>query len=118
MESDRKVDYLHHYREGVGALKEKFPQIMDAYHHFTGLCFEEGALSVKEKHLIALGTSIASQDDYCMIYHTEGSLHAGASEDEVLEAVAVAGALGGGTAMSQGVTTVQDTLAEWHHVQH
>ncbi|MES0856136.1 carboxymuconolactone decarboxylase family protein [Geobacillus sp. G4] len=103
---------LRHYKEGIGAFTQKLPAVAERFNAFTDTCFAEGALSKKEKQLIALGISVATQDEYCTIYHTKGCLDEGASEQEILEACAVAAAFGGGAAMSQAVTLVQECLGE------
>jgi AhpD family alkylhydroperoxidase len=103
---------LHEYKEGLGLFTQKMPHIASKYNAFTEECFKEGKLSKKEKHLIALGIAIFSQDEYCMIYHTKGCLDQGASEEEILEAVGVTAAFGGGAAMSQAVTLVQESIEE------
>ena len=50
------------------------------------------------------GILVNTQDEYCIIYHIKGCLDCGASEEEILEAVGVTAAFGGGAAMSQAVT--------------
>jgi AhpD family alkylhydroperoxidase len=103
---------LHHYKEGLGTFTQKLPEIAGSFNAFTEACFKEGALSKKEKQLIALGISLATQDEYCTIYHTKGCLDEGASEQEILEACGVAAAFAGGAAMSQAVTLVQECIDE------
>jgi AhpD family alkylhydroperoxidase len=103
---------LHEYKEGLGLFTQKMPEIASKYNAFTEECFKEGNLSKKEKHLIALGIAIYSQDEYCIIYHTKGCLDNGTSEKEILEAVGVTAAFGGGAAMSQAVTLVQESISE------
>lgn len=104
---------LHDYKLGLGHFTEKMPEIARKYNAFTEACFAEGVLSQKEKQLIALGISIYSQDEYCIIYHTKGCVDQGCSEEEILEAIGVTGAFGGGAAMSQAVTLVQDCIEEF-----
>ncbi|MCM2675519.1 carboxymuconolactone decarboxylase family protein [Alkalicoccobacillus plakortidis] len=101
---------LHTYKEGLQSFTQKLPHIAKSYNKFTETCFEEGTLTKKGKQLIALGISVYSQDEYCIIYHTKGCLDQGCSEDEILESVGVAAAFGGGAAMSQGVTLVQEAI--------
>jgi AhpD family alkylhydroperoxidase len=108
---------LHEYKMGLGIFTQKMPEIAQHYNAFTEACFKEGALSQKEKQLIALGISIYSQDEYCIIYHTKGCLDQGASEEEILEAVGVAAAFGGGAAMSQAVTLVQEAIEDLSEFQ-
>ncbi|WP_110926871.1 carboxymuconolactone decarboxylase family protein [Bacillus massiliglaciei] len=100
------------YKEGIGRFNEKLPGFVSQFNAFTEECFKEGALTQKQKQLIALGISIHAQDEYCIIYHAKGCLEQGCSEQEILEAVCVTAALGGGASVSQGVTLVQDCLNE------
>lgn len=107
------------YKKGIGDFTKKMPEIAGHYHAFTESCFKEGALSAREKQLIALGIGIYSQDEYCIVYHTKGCLDTGCSEQEIMEAAGVAAAYGGGAAMSQAVTLIQDSLEDFNqHITH
>lgn len=109
---------LHEYKHGLGVFTQKMPQLAERYNAFTEACFQEGKLTAKEKQLIALGISIFSQDEYCIIYHTKGCLDQRASEEEILEVVGVTAAFGGGASMSQAVTLVQDCMIDLKEIQH
>ncbi|WP_085522852.1 carboxymuconolactone decarboxylase family protein [Tuberibacillus sp. Marseille-P3662] len=109
---------LHDYKAGIGTFSEKNPKLANSYKDFTEACFEAGSLDQKQKQLIALGISICSQDEYCIVYHTKGCLDQGCTEEEILESIAVAAAFGGGAAMSQGVTLVQEAISEITPVKH
>ncbi|ADU31680.1 carboxymuconolactone decarboxylase family protein [Evansella cellulosilytica] len=104
---------LHHYKEGIGIFTKQMPDIAGKFNEFTEACFKEGALSQKEKQLIALGIGIYSQDEYCIIYHMKGCIDHGCSKEEILEAVGVTAAFGGGAAMSNAVTLVEECLQEF-----
>ena len=104
---DQKIDA---YKNGVGALAEHTPAIAESYNRFTGDCFEEGRLPAKTKQLIALGISLFANNEVCTLYHVHEAKSNGASEEEIWEAVGVAAAIGGGHAMSQGVTRVRGAL--------
>ncbi|WP_044895913.1 carboxymuconolactone decarboxylase family protein [Bacillus alveayuensis] len=101
---------LREYKEGLGAFTKKMPDLAGHYNAFTEACFKEGALSQKQKHLMALSISMVLQDEYCMIYHLKGCLDHHCSEEEIFESAGVAAAFGGGAAMSQVVTLVQNSL--------
>ncbi|TYR80035.1 carboxymuconolactone decarboxylase family protein [Priestia megaterium] len=103
---------LRNYKVGIGKFNEKLPKVIQTFNSFAEACFEEGSLSKKDKQLIALGISVVAQDEYCMIYHTKGCLEQGATEQEILEACGVSAAFGGGAAMSQSVTLVQECINE------
>lgn len=100
------------YKEGIGTFTKKMPKLAELYNAFTEECFKEGVLPQKQKQLIALAVSLYAQDEYCIIYHTKGCLDQGCSEEEILETIGVTAAFGGGAAMSQAVTLVQDCMQD------
>jgi len=107
---------LQEYKVGMGSFAEKLPDVSKAFHAFTEACFEEGKLDQKAKQLIALAISVHAHNEYCILYHTKGCLDAGVTEEEMMEAIGVAAALGGGSAMSQGVTIWQDALEDFTEI--
>ncbi len=121
---EENLDHVHNlseqvlldYKEGLGRFTQKMPEIAAAFNGFTEACFKEGVLNQKQKQLIALGISLFSQDEYCIVYHTKGCIDQGCSDEEIFETVGVTAAFGGGSAMSQAVTLVQDTMDELRHV--
>jgi alkylhydroperoxidase/carboxymuconolactone decarboxylase family protein YurZ len=104
---DKKVDA---YKIGVGHMQELLPHVVESYQQFTGECFREGSVSVKDKHLVALGISLFANNEVCTFYHVQEALANGAAAKEVMETVSVAAAIGGGHILSQGVTRVQEAL--------
>jgi AhpD family alkylhydroperoxidase len=67
--------------------------------------YTEGALSKKQKELIAIGISIVQNCESCMEWHISQALSDGAKEDEILEAIDV------GIEMSGGPGTVASRFA-------
>ncbi|MBH8597194.1 MULTISPECIES: carboxymuconolactone decarboxylase family protein [unclassified Thermoactinomyces] len=115
---DSVQQHLIHYKEGLGKFAGKMPDLVRAYNEFTSHCFQEGEIPLKYKHLIALAISLHAQDEYCMVYHSKGCIDQGCTEKEILEAVGVAAAIGGGAVMSQGVTLLQKCLNEFNQGVH
>jgi AhpD family alkylhydroperoxidase len=62
--------------------------------------YREGSLSTKIKELIAIGISAAVNCESCIQWHTEYAIKAGATKEEVLEALEVAMEIGGGRAIA------------------
>ena len=60
--------------------------------------FADGALSKKQKELIALGISVVTNCESCMQWHIEQAAACGATFEEVFEVVEVAIEMGGGPA--------------------
>jgi alkylhydroperoxidase/carboxymuconolactone decarboxylase family protein len=80
-----------------GELAEKF---FDYYNAVTG---EDGALTKREKALIALAVAHAKQCPYCIDAYTTQCLENGANPDEMTEAVHVAAVMEAGMTLVHGV---------------
>ncbi len=65
--------------------------------------FEEGALTKREKALIALAVAHTVQCPYCIDAYTTNSLETGASEEQMMEAVHVSAAIRSGSSLVHGV---------------
>src|SRR5689334_13025948 len=94
------------YKNGITHFKETLPDVVETYKAFTGTCFARGVLEEKQKQLIALGISLFANNEVCTFYHVQEALSKGSTPEEIMEATAVAAAMGGGHTMSQGVTRV------------
>lgn len=68
-----------------------------------GDVFKEGALTAREKSLIALAVSHTVQCPYCIDAYTTDALEKGASEQGMMEAVHVAAAIRSGSSLVHGV---------------
>ena len=75
----------------------------DKFFSWYGEVFKSSALSAKEKSIIALAVSHAVQCPYCIDAYTEDALKKGYTEEQMMEAVHVAGAIRGGATMAHGV---------------
>ena len=65
--------------------------------------FAEGALSKREKNLIALAVAHALQCPYCIDAYTTGCQEQGSDLEEMTEAVHVASAIRGGACLVHGL---------------
>ena len=77
------------------SLKSK---VYAAFLEMERAAFTDGALPKKAKELIAVGISVVIDCESCMQWHIEQAAKAGASPQEVLEAVEVGIEMGGGPA--------------------
>jgi len=82
--------------KGNAALWEKFSS-------YYAAVFAEGALTEREKALIALAVSHAVQCPYCIDAYTQACLEKGSNVEEMTEAVHVACAIRGGASLVHGV---------------
>ena len=86
--------------DGIG---EGAPELWDLFMAYYGKVFEEGALTAREKSIIALAVAAAVQCPYCIDAYTSGSLEKGATPDQMTEAVHVAAAIRGGASLVHAV---------------
>lgn len=86
-----------------GDIADFEPKLAAKFFDWYGEVFKEGALSEREKSLIALAVSHAVQCPYCIDAYTEDSMQKGASEAMMMEAVHVASAIRGGASLVHGV---------------
>ena len=77
--------------------------LADKFFEYYGEVFEEGALTKREKALIALAVAHALQCPYCIDAYTTESLQQGANEEMMMEAVHVTSAIRGGSSLVHGV---------------
>lgn len=82
---------------------EEAPQLWDAFMQYYGAVFAEGALTAREKSLIALAVAHAVQCPYCIDSYTQDCLSKGVDEEQMTEAVHVAAAIRGGATLVHGV---------------
>ena len=99
--------YHPHEIKRLRKLRELKPDLFQAFVDFDAKVFQEGALSVKTKELIAVATAHITQCPYCIDVHTKRAKKAGASEAEVAETIFVAMALRAGGAWAHGAIAMR-----------
>jgi len=70
---------------------------------YYGSVFQEGALTEREKALIALAVSHTVKCPYCIDAYSSDCLKKGADEEQMMEAVHVAAAIQSGATLVYGV---------------
>ena len=75
----------------------------DKFFDWYGSVFQEGALTTREKSLIALAVAHAISCPYCMDAYTETCLKKGADEEQMMEAIHVAAAIKSGATLVNSV---------------
>lgn len=82
---------------------EHAAELAEKFFAYYGAVFEDGALTAREKALIALGVAHAVQCPYCIDAYTKASLEKGCDPEQLTEAVHVACAIKGGAALVHGL---------------
>jgi alkylhydroperoxidase/carboxymuconolactone decarboxylase family protein len=86
-----------------GNISEWDEELGKKFFDWYGAVFKEGALSAREKSLIALAVSHTVQCPYCIDAYTKDGLQRGIEKEEMMEAVHVAAAIRGGASLVHAV---------------
>jgi alkylhydroperoxidase/carboxymuconolactone decarboxylase family protein len=85
------------------AMGQNAPELWRKFSEWYGAVFAEGALSEREKSLIALAVAHAVQCPYCIDAYTQACLEKGSNVEQMTEAVHVASAIRGGATLVHGL---------------
>jgi alkylhydroperoxidase/carboxymuconolactone decarboxylase family protein len=99
MEAYYKPEHLPNF----GKIAAGNPKLAEQFFAYYGGVFEEGALSKREKALIALAVAHTIQCPYCIDAYTKESLQQGSDLEQMTEAVHVATAIRGGASLIHGL---------------
>ncbi|MDQ3198402.1 MAG: carboxymuconolactone decarboxylase family protein [Verrucomicrobiota bacterium] len=84
------------------------PDVMKAFWAFDKAAVAEGAIPVKYKELIAIAVAGTTQCVYCLDIHAANARKAGATEQEMVEAMMVAASLRAGAAVTHATHVLSD----------
>src|SRR2546422_6036179 len=86
-----------------GDMGEEAPELWKKFMEWYSAVFKEGALTEREKSLIALAVAHTVQCPYCIDAYTTACLEKGSTPEQMTEAVHVAAAIRGGASLVHGV---------------
>lgn len=79
--------------------QEKSPEKIKRFHQLLEAAEKEGVLDGKQKELIAIALSVTQNCEWCISFHVNNALEAGATEDEIIESAWMAVVMGGSPAL-------------------
>lgn len=94
-----------------GNITEFQKELGDKFFSYYNDVFKEGALTAREKALIALAVAHTVQCPYCIDAYTTDTIEKGCSEEQLMEAVHVAAAIRGGASLVHGVQMMNKAKA-------
>jgi 4-carboxymuconolactone decarboxylase len=95
--------YDREHLKRFSAIGDERPELAEKFFAWYGAVMGEGALTRREKALIALAVSHAVQCPYCIDAYSKNCLEAGADLEQMTEAVHVAAALRSGATLVHGL---------------
>jgi len=94
------MDHVHELSTEIQAkakaMRALVPDVFSGYVQMSRAAVEDGALAAKHKELIALAISATRECDGCIAAHSRGAARAGATAQEVAEAMGVVIMMNGG----------------------
>ena len=94
-------DVLADFQQNLEKLQQTSPTTTtDFVKRLMPNALKDGVLSTKVKELVALGIAVCATCDYCIAIHVKKCYAAGATKEEMAEALGVAIMMGGGPALT------------------
>ncbi len=95
--------YQPEHLSQFGQISEGNPELAKKFFDYYGAVFADGALSAREKALIALAVSHTVQCPYCIDAYSKECLQQGSDLEQMTEAIHVATAIRGGASLVHGM---------------
>jgi AhpD family alkylhydroperoxidase len=100
-----KIEQITKLRKKAHSYYSKRSKVYKSFVEMENNTYIDGAISKKNKELIAIGISVVTNCESCMEWHIKQALDDGASQDEIIEAIET------GIEMSGGPGTVSARFA-------
>lgn len=94
-------------RQGYRNLNSAAPEVMKGFGDMHRAAVADGALTRASKELMAMAIGITARCDGCIALHLHDALQAGATREQVQEAIGVAVMMGGGPASIYAIEALQ-----------
>ena len=104
---------LRNVKKNIRSLTSAQPGLMEAFTKLHKTAVATGALSTKIKELMALAISITSRCDDCIAHHIYDAIEAGATREEITEAIGLAILMGGGVSMIYATHAIEALDQFW-----
>lgn len=111
--ANRAEAFFAQWEEDQGKMKELVPDMMRGFGGLFQAIMKDGALSVREKELIALAVGVAVPCIPCINLHVKKCLEAGASREQILEAASVTVMMRGGPSL----THIPEVIEALEHLE-
>jgi AhpD family alkylhydroperoxidase len=91
--------YHQQFGARVGELMKLSPDTVKGYQTLSAANSANSKLGEKTRQLISLAVAITTKCDGCIVHHTDAALKAGATKEEIAEALGVAVGMNAGAAL-------------------
>lgn len=93
------ADYRGQLGATIAGIGQVHPELVKGFQALDAAAAKTRTLDAKTRELISLAVAVTTRCDGCISFHTEAAVKAGASKQEIAEALGVAIALNAGPAL-------------------
>ena len=93
-------------REMAARRRALAPEADDAFRTFSKAVFAEGALDARTKQIIAVAVAHVTQCPWCIEGHVKAARRAGATQEQIMEAIWVAAEMRAGAAFAHSIKSL------------
>jgi AhpD family alkylhydroperoxidase len=113
MSTFEHAELIQNINESLTPFRKSQSQAMQGFGQLAKAAMAEGAISAKNKELIALAIGITQHCSGCIAFHVKALLKLGCTREELEEMLSICVYMGGGPALmySAEVLKAWDTLA-------
>lgn len=104
-----RTEQLETFKADMGAFVEAAPAVQ-TFLDYVESAEGTGALNQKTKELMSLAIGVVVRCEPCILWHTDAALQAGATPEEIDDALNVAVVMGGGPALAYATKAHQVLL--------
>lgn len=109
MSAFEAIDLMKNINDNLGPFRKSQSETMTGFGQMAKAAMAEGAVSAKNKELIALAIGVTQHCGGCMAFHVKALHRLGCTRAELEETMAVCVYMGGGPALMN----VAEALAAW-----
>lgn len=112
---ESQSEWFEGYLKYRGEFEKAMPKVWEGVMALRDAVYSDGALNNKTKRLMAMAIAVRIGCTGCILGQTKLALQAGATKEEVLEAISVAIAMGGTPSVgwSWRVIKLLEELGKW-----
>jgi len=110
-------EYQKQIGAGLGELTKLSPDTVRGYMTLSGANAKTGKLDEKTRQLISLAVAVTTRCDGCITIHSDLAVKAGATKEEISEALGVAVAMNAGAALVYSLRALDAVGAKPAHAK-
>jgi AhpD family alkylhydroperoxidase len=105
-----RTQELDDFKGTLNELLEEAPELKQ-FAGFVESAEATATIDHRTKELISLAIGVVTHCEHCILWHTDAALEAGATHEEVVDALKIAVVMGGGPALTYAVSAYETLVA-------